>query len=168
MPCLFCETKQRADQIQKLRGFSRNAIFQFMPCLFCEAKQRAGNTVLPNKKKGRKNYVYQNLTALYFLCDYDRYRFLLQKTRDRCKRLCAGRPFGRPVADGLCLRHILFFRCYFHWICRAVRMEVRDCVYLDRDWKCSDRESAGMGGLGKADESYEPPPEVKDYAGLFR
>ncbi|MBC6681460.1 hypothetical protein [Zhenpiania hominis] len=55
MPCLFCETKQRAGQIQKLRGFSRSAIFQFMPCLFCETKQRAGNTVLPNKKKA--NYI---------------------------------------------------------------------------------------------------------------
>ena len=78
-----------------------------------------------------------------------------------------GRSVG-SVADCICIWNLLFFRSCICRICGTVWMEIRNCKYLDRNRKCIDRKSAGMGCSWKKNEGHDTASESKDDAGFLR
>ena len=107
------------------------------------------------RKKGRNNYVNKTLTAFYFFrCD-DSNRYLLQKTRHRCKRLRLRRTLSRTLAHSFCLRYIIFFGSYFHRLCGTIRMEIRYRLHMDRNRQRPDRFPFGMGNTRKTNQNHD-------------
>lgn len=52
---------------------------------------------------------------------------------------------GRPVAYGICVWYVILLSGCICRICRSVRMEIRSCVDMDRNWKCDHRKSLWHG-----------------------
>ena len=71
------------------------------------------------------------------------------------------------VADSVCLWNVLFFRSRICRVCRTVRVEIWNRLYMDRNRKCTHRKSACVGSAGPQNQSYDTASEVQDNAGFF-
>ncbi len=72
------------------------------------------------------------------------------------------------VADCFRIWNILLLGSCICRLCRTVRMEIRTCKYMDRTWQCDYWKFAGMGCIGKTNQSYDAASECQDNAGFLR
>ena len=111
---------------------------------------------------------HETYSATYLLCSADRHWSVLPQTRNRCQRLCTGRPLCRSLAHRLCIRHILFFSRCIRRLCRTVWMEIRHFRYLGRYWQRDHRLTACMGCTRQTHPHHDPASGLSYHAPVFR
>ena len=105
----------------------------------------------------------------HHLCgDHDGH-WRLHRTADSLRqRFCPGRSQRRLMAHRIRLRHILFFRCSLHRLCRTVRLDIRRFCRMGRHRQRPAGQSAGMDRPGTAHPHHDAVAGRKDHAGILR
>ena len=116
--------------------------------------------------KGETHCVHQDSHAGGILRDHDRRRLLQSQACLQRRRLRAGRSLGRSLADGLCLRHVLFLGGHLRGLCRPVRVALRHRVHLDRAGQRLHRFAAGLGDPGPPHPHHDPAAVKRHHAGI--
>lgn len=60
-----------------------------------------------------------------------------------------------------------YFRQLFYWICRTVWMEIRNCIHMDRNWKCDPWISACMGSAWQKNQTDHAEAGFQNNAGIL-
>lgn len=132
---------------------------------------RTARCVLRTSLRVGKVSVYDTNNRIYFFDSiycYDDYHWSMYfKKIENDGRLFARRKKNRAVDQRICIRHLVFFRCYFYWLRRKNRLAGWYRRYLDWHWQRADRMSPGLVLAGAPDKDDDAHIKIVDYAGIF-